>query len=116
MYRGEPGSPALPPEGPPTHQPPDVEALPGAPSSQVYPDKGTVCFSAGLHGWAFTLTVFAKLYAKKFGVAEEKMMEKLWGDNFFDPATKKWSKKPTASATCKCAAATACGCSPSVPA
>ena len=32
---------------------------------QVYPDKGTVCFSAGLHGWAFTLTVFARLYAKK---------------------------------------------------
>ena len=31
----------------------------------MYPDKGTVCFSAGLHGWAFTLTVFAKLYAKK---------------------------------------------------
>ena len=35
----------------------------------VYPDKGTVCFSAGLHGWAFTLTVFAKLYAKKVGSA-----------------------------------------------
>ena len=33
--------------------------------TQVYADKGTVCFSAGLHGWGFTLTVFAKLYAKK---------------------------------------------------
>ena len=40
----------------------------------------------------------------QFGVAEDKMMEKLWGDNFFDPATKKWTKKPTTSATCKCAA------------
>ncbi len=50
-------------------------------------------FSAGLHGWAFTLTVFAKLYAKKFGVEEKRMMEKLWGDNFFDPATKKWTNK-----------------------
>ena len=29
------------------------------------------------------------------------MMEKLWGDNFFDPATKKWTNKPTGSATCK---------------
>lgn len=28
-------------------------------------------------------------------------MEKLWGDNFFDPATKKWTNKPTGSATCK---------------
>mmetsp|Transcript_17081 Transcript_17081/g.20572 ORF Transcript_17081/g.20572 Transcript_17081/m.20572 type:complete len:844 (-) Transcript_17081:196-2727(-) len=69
--------------------------------NQVYPEKGTVCFSAGLHGWAFTLTVFAKMYGKKFGVAEAKMMEKLWGDNFFDPATKKWTKKQTASKTCK---------------
>ena len=36
--------------------------------AQVFPEKGTVSFSAGLHGWAFTLTVFADLYAKKFGV------------------------------------------------
>ncbi len=28
-------------------------------------------------------------------------MEKLWGDNFFDPATKKWTKKDTNSGTCK---------------
>lgn len=68
---------------------------------QVYPDKGTVSFSAGLHGWAFTLTTFAKLYAAKFGVEESKMMEKLWGDNFFDPATKKWTKKGTDSKTCQ---------------
>ena len=68
---------------------------------QVYPEKGTVSFSAGLHGWAFTLTSFAKIYAKKFGTDEVKMMEKLWGDNFFDPKTKKWSKKQTDSPSCK---------------
>ncbi|GJM93181.1 hypothetical protein PR202_ga09716 [Eleusine coracana subsp. coracana] len=50
---------------------------------QVYPEKGTVAFSAGLHGWAFTLTNFAKMYASKFGVDESKMMERLWG---FDEA------------------------------
>ncbi|XP_044491374.1 elongation factor 2 [Mangifera indica] len=68
---------------------------------QVYPEKGTVAFSAGLHGWAFTLTNFAKMYASKFGVDESKMMERLWGENFFDPATKKWTTKNTGSATCK---------------
>ncbi|KAG2310022.1 hypothetical protein Bca52824_021579 [Brassica carinata] len=68
---------------------------------QVYPEKGTVAFSAGLHGWAFTLTNFAKMYASKFGVDEKKMMERLWGENFFDPATRKWSSKNTGSATCK---------------
>mmetsp|Transcript_35499 Transcript_35499/g.92227 ORF Transcript_35499/g.92227 Transcript_35499/m.92227 type:complete len:846 (+) Transcript_35499:65-2602(+) len=67
----------------------------------VYPDKGTVSFSAGLHGWAFTLTSFAKLYAAKFGVEESKMMGKLWGDNFFDPKTKKWTKKHTGADSCK---------------
>lgn len=68
---------------------------------QVYPDKGTVSFSAGLHAWAFTLTTFAQMYAAKFGTDESKMMEKLWGDNFFDPATKKWTKKATDSKTCQ---------------
>ncbi|KAE9446346.1 hypothetical protein C3L33_21761, partial [Rhododendron williamsianum] len=67
----------------------------------VYPEKGTVAFSAGLHGWAFTLTNFAKMYASKFGVDESKMMERLWGENYFDPATKKWTTKNSGSATCK---------------
>merc|ERR1711968_258951 len=48
----------------------------------VSPEKGTVCFSAGLHNWAFTLTVFAKMYAAKFGIEQDRMMGKLWGDNF----------------------------------
>ncbi|PWA54934.1 ribosomal protein S5/Elongation factor G/III/V family protein [Artemisia annua] len=67
----------------------------------VYPEKGTVAFSAGLHGWAFTLTNFAQMYASKFGVDESKMMERLWGENFFDPKTKKWTTKNTGTATCK---------------
>ena len=29
------------------------------------------------------------------------MMDKLWGDNFFDPSTKKWTKKHTGAQTCK---------------
>ncbi|KAJ7757517.1 P-loop containing nucleoside triphosphate hydrolase protein [Mycena metata] len=62
---------------------------------QVYPEKGTVAFGSGLHGWGFTLLQFAARYAKKFGVDKEKMMAKLWGDNFFNPATRKWSTKPT---------------------
>ena len=61
--------------------------------SQVYPEKGTVAFGSGLHGWAFTLRQFAARYAKKFGVDKSKMMTKLWGENFFNPKTKKWSSK-----------------------
>ncbi|TFY66409.1 hypothetical protein EVG20_g4685 [Dentipellis fragilis] len=62
---------------------------------QVYPDRGTVAFGSGLHGWGFTLRQFASRYAKKFGVDKEKMMDKLWGDNYFNPATKKWTTKGT---------------------
>merc|ERR1711973_869196 len=32
------------------------------------------------------------MYASKFGVDIDKMMKKLWGENFFNPKTKKWSK------------------------
>ncbi|KAJ9301947.1 hypothetical protein DTO271G3_813 [Paecilomyces variotii] len=62
---------------------------------QVYPDKGTIAFGSGLHGWAFTVRQFAAKYAKKFGVDRNKMMERLWGDNFFNPKTKKWTKTDT---------------------
>ncbi|KAI8838893.1 P-loop containing nucleoside triphosphate hydrolase protein [Chytriomyces cf. hyalinus JEL632] len=60
---------------------------------QVSPENGTVCFGSGLHGWAFTLPQFAALYSKKFGVSKEKLTAKLWGDNYFNPATKKWTTK-----------------------
>lgn len=62
---------------------------------QVYPEKGNVAFASGLHGWAFTLNQFAIRYAKKFGIDKNKMMERLWGDNYFNPATKKWTTKST---------------------
>jgi len=60
---------------------------------QVYPQKGTVGFGSGLQGWGFNLNRFAETYAAKFGVEESKMMEKLWGDNFFNKKQKKWTKK-----------------------
>ncbi|KAH8921153.1 P-loop containing nucleoside triphosphate hydrolase protein, partial [Atractiella rhizophila] len=62
---------------------------------QVYPDKGTVAFGSGLHGWGFTLRQFAGRYSKKFGVEKEKLMAKLWGENYFNPKTKKWTTKST---------------------
>lgn len=62
---------------------------------QVYPERGTVAFGSGLHGWAFTLRQFSQRYAKKFGVDQDKMMNRLWGENFFNPKTKKWSSAST---------------------
>jgi elongation factor 2 len=58
---------------------------------QVDPTKGTVAFGSGLHQWAFTLKKFAKTYGAKFGVPYEKMVEKLWGNWYFDAGRKVWT-------------------------
>jgi elongation factor 2 len=57
----------------------------------VYPEKGTVGIGSGLMGWAYTLKQFAEIYASKFKVDGHKMMQRLWGDNFYDMENKKWT-------------------------
>merc|ERR1719160_906369 len=76
---------------------------------QVWPEKGTVAFGSGLHGWGFNVERFAKIYAAKFGTDKEKMMKRLWGDSFFNAKKKTWtnvaqpegSDKPLARAFCQ---------------
>jgi len=59
---------------------------------QVDPSHGTVGFGSGLHGWAFSLKQFAEIYAEKFKIAPIKLMDKLWGDKFYNAKEKKWKK------------------------
>lgn len=61
---------------------------------QVYPEKGTVAFGSGLHNWAFTLGKFAEMYSAKFGIEKTKLINRLWGDNYYDPDGKRWISKP----------------------
>merc|ERR1712232_1152039 len=58
---------------------------------QVSPDKGTVAFGSGLHGWGFNCERFAKIYAAKMGVDKEKMMKRSWGDSFLNAKKKTWT-------------------------
>jgi len=58
---------------------------------KVEPPKGNVGFGSGLHGWAFTLKQFSEMYAEKFKIDIEKLMRRLWGENFYNPKTKKWA-------------------------
>jgi elongation factor 2 len=68
---------------------------------QIYPENGTVAFSSCLHGWAFRLADFAEMYALKYKKADaNEYMKFLWGDNFFDSATGKWTTKDNGSGTC----------------
>merc|ERR1719443_2211738 len=58
---------------------------------QLAPEKGTVAFGSGLHGWGFNVERFAKIYSAKMGVDKEKMMKRLWGDSYFNPKKKTWT-------------------------
>lgn len=60
----------------------------------VDPCIGTVGFGSGLHGWAFSLKQFSEIYASKFKIPPIKLMKRLWGDQYFNPAAKdkKWNK------------------------
>eukprot|EP01084_Bolivina_argentea_P196528 336876_1 len=62
---------------------------------EVLPQEGKVGFGSGLHAWGFTLGDFAKMYSSKFGLSEQKLMKKLWGENYWEPKEKKWVKKNT---------------------
>jgi len=55
------------------------------------PSKGSVGFGSGLHGWAFSVKEFADIYSSLFKVPASKLMNKMWGENFFNKKTKKWS-------------------------
>lgn len=62
---------------------------------QVYPERGSVAFGSGLHAWAFTLRQFARMYAEKFGMDRERMLQRLWGDHFFNHKTNKLTSNST---------------------
>jgi len=60
-------------------------------TQMVDPSSGTVAFGSALFGWAFTLTKFSQTFSDKFKLDREKLMKKFWGDNYFNPTTKKFT-------------------------
>ena len=73
-----------------TYEDESMAEMSGGEGLQIDPQNGTCAMGSALFGWAFTITHFAKVYASKFGIERSKMMEKLWGDNYFDAKAKKW--------------------------
>jgi elongation factor 2 len=61
---------------------------------QLDPKAGTVAFGSAYYGWAFTIPQMAKIYAKKFSVPVESLVEKLWGEHYYDTVNKKWQTNP----------------------
>ncbi|KAL7061853.1 hypothetical protein AAHC03_01975 [Spirometra sp. Aus1] len=59
----------------------------------VSPDAGTVGFGSGLQGWAFSLHTMASFYANRMRMPADKLLSKLWGDNFYSAREKKWKSQ-----------------------
>jgi elongation factor 2 len=60
----------------------------------VHPTKNTVAFGSGKDGWGFNLQTFARMYSKKFKIDENKLVQKLWDEHYYDPETKTWLDQP----------------------
>jgi len=63
---------------------------------RLSPEKGNVLFACSTMEWCFTLQSFAKMYADSFnGVNATEFAQRLWGDIFFSPVTRKFTRKAT---------------------
>ena len=101
-----------------------IEALAPAafPHPPLSPLHGTVVFAAAAHGWSFSLESFAKMYVSRFmagsgsgsvsaaadaaaaplhtspALDHRELARRLWGDVYYDPATRRFRNKPSGSA------------------
>ena len=64
-------------------------------SRRVSPEKGNVAFACTSMDWIFTLPSFAKVYADSYdGINHHDFAKRLWGDIFFNPRSRKFTRKP----------------------
>lgn len=64
------------------------------PARRLSPERGNVAFASTDMGWCFTLRSFAQMYADEWeGVETDEFARRLWGDVYFDEATRKFGRK-----------------------
>lgn len=70
-------------------------ALPGqGEKRRLSPEKGNVLFACSSMGWCFTIQSFARMYAESYpGVNTEEFARRLWGDIFFNPKKRSFTRK-----------------------
>ncbi|OLL25470.1 U5 small nuclear ribonucleoprotein component [Neolecta irregularis DAH-3] len=62
---------------------------------RLSPERGNVCFASASMGWCFSLKSFATMYAQTYeGIAIEDFASRMWGDIYFNPECRKFSRKP----------------------
>ncbi|RYP80493.1 hypothetical protein DL769_002432 [Monosporascus sp. CRB-8-3] len=72
------------------------DTIPGqGEKKRLSPERGNVLFACTEMGWCFTLQSFAKMYAGSFPkVNTEEFARRLWGDIYFNPKKRTFSRKP----------------------
>eukprot|EP00064_Thunnus_orientalis_P013451 superscaffoldBa00002191_g13490 len=64
----------------------------------VSPLLGNVCFASSQYSICFTLGSFAKIYSDTYGdINYNEFSKRLWGDIYFNPKTRKFTKKAPSS-------------------
>lgn len=43
-----------------------------------------ICFVSKTNQWGFTLNTFSSFYSSKFGITKEKLVQKFWGEYYFN--------------------------------
>jgi U5 small nuclear ribonucleoprotein component len=68
---------------------------------RLSPEKGNVLFASSSMAWCFTLHSFAKMYSDTYpgsksgkGVDAQELAKRLWGDVFFNPRKRSFTRKP----------------------
>jgi len=58
----------------------------------VDPRADQVLFGSSAEGWGFSLRSFARLYASRAaaGVDERRLLDRLWGEHYYDAERKRW--------------------------
>lgn len=66
---------------------------------ELSPASGNVVFAGASQGWSFSLESFARVYAARSGAALDPTAfgARLWGDVYFNPASRKFQRSPPAS-------------------
>jgi ribosome assembly protein 1 len=69
----------------------DAETYEERDDEDIYfaPESGNVIFASAIDGWAFRISQFAQLHAKRLGIKEGNLRKVLWGDFYLDPKTKR---------------------------
>lgn len=67
---------------------------------KLCPNMGNVFFTCARYNWGFNIKTFSDLYSKKTGKSADAYMKILWGEYYFNPATKQMSKNPQDGTRC----------------